>query len=84
MKYQAEEIRIVDDVNRYVVFHRTWWRRNPDWPNGLEPHPGRKTKIGIAVGIAEAQEMCREWNSSHNPGELSRKAEFMEEGEYCS
>ena len=82
MKYTPEEISTVDDENRYVVFHRTWWKKNPDWPNGREPEAGPKTRIGIAVGIAEAQEMCRVWNSQHDPGELSRKAEFMLESEY--
>ncbi len=81
MKY-AEQINIVDEHNRYVVFHRTWWRRNPDWPDGLEPEAGPKTRIGIAVGIQQAQQMCREWNSANHHGELSRKAEFIEEGKY--
>ena len=29
----------------YNVFTRTWWRKNPDWPNGLEPCIGPKTYI---------------------------------------
>ena len=62
----------------YVVFTRTWWRENPAWPNGLEPQMGRKHRLGRAGSVAEAQEMCREYNDTHDPGRLSRKAEFEE------
>ena len=30
------------EVDVYECFHRTWWKKNNDWPNGLEPHAGRK------------------------------------------
>lgn len=63
----------------YHVFHRVWWRENKDWPNGLEPHLGRKTTIRKRVATeAEAQQICREWNATHDPGKFSRKAEYME------
>jgi hypothetical protein len=62
----------------YNVFIRTWWRKNPNWPNGLEPHPGRKRTIRRGVAWAEARQLCDEYNESHRPGRYSRKAEFEE------
>lgn len=66
-------------TGRYRVFTRTWWKRNPAWPSGLEPCPGRKRVLRRGLTLEEARKMCQEWNSSHKPGKLSRKAEF--EGE---
>ena len=60
----------------YKVFHRTWWRENPYWPKGLEPHAGPKTTIGFATTEADAQALCKEYNSNNKPGRLSRKAEY--------
>lgn len=60
----------------FKVFHRTWWRENPDWPNGLEPHAGPKTYIGKASSEGEAQMMCRKYNQQNPAGKLSRKAEY--------
>lgn len=62
----------------YNVFHRTWWRRNPDWPNGLEPEAGERHYIARGVTYEHARELCQEWNAAHDPGELSDKAEFEE------
>ena len=55
----------------YRAFTRTWWRNNDsgEWPNGLEPCPGRKTTIGKRLTEDEA----------HKPGRLSRKAEYEQE-----
>lgn len=64
------------DEKLYDVFVRTWWRKNPAWPNGLEPCPGRKRYLARRVTWAEARRMCEEYNTTHNPGRLSRKAEF--------
>lgn len=63
---------------KYRVFHRTWWKKNPAYPNGREPHAGKATHIGYADTIQQAQDMCRVWNANHDPGPLSRKAEFEE------
>ena len=60
----------------YHVFHRTWWKHNPTWPNQLEPCAGRKHTIGEAESIDEARAMCKGWNASNNPGRFSDKAEF--------
>ena len=63
----------------YDVFVRDWWKRNPSWPNGLEPHAGRKHYLHRKVATQdEARELCREYNDTHDPGELSRKAEYEE------
>ncbi len=63
----------------YRIFTRTWWKENSDWPDGLEPAPGRKYCIGTAQNRADAIELCDQYNSSHDPGRLSKKAEFEEE-----
>jgi len=60
----------------YKVFTRTWWKDNPNWHNGLEPHAGNKTTLGFASTQEEAREMCADYNDKNNPGRLSRKAEF--------
>ena len=62
----------------YKVFTRTWWRINPEWPNGLEPHAGRKRTIAKVSTEEEAQQICSDWNESHHAGKLSRKAEYQE------
>lgn len=62
----------------YNVFTRNWWKRNPAWPGGREPHPGRKKYIRRGVSLAEARGVCELYNSVHKPGFLSRKAEFEE------
>jgi len=63
---------------KFEVFHRTWWRRNPSWPDGREPGVGRPTRIGWAETEEQARDMCRQWNATHHPGLLSRKAEYTE------
>lgn len=58
----------------YKVFVRNWWRKE----NGkLVPDPGaRKLTLDYVSTENEAREICRDYNNSHNPGELSRKAEY--------
>lgn len=63
----------------YRVFHRTWWRRNPQWPNGREPGAGRQTTIARRCTYDEARSIAQLWNANHKPGPLSRKAEFTTE-----
>jgi hypothetical protein len=62
----------------YHVFHRTWWKKNPAWPNGLEPHPGQKHTLDEVQTEAEARTLCKEYNSENEPGEYSDKAEYEE------
>ena len=62
----------------YNVFHRTWWKSNPSWPDRLEPGVGRKTYLARYVTYEDAREIQRQYNETHTPGRLSRKAEFEE------
>jgi len=63
----------------YRVFTRTWWRNNKDYPNGLEPCAGRKTTIRKGIKTEEeARSICKVYNACHDPGRLSRKAEYEE------
>lgn len=63
----------------YRVFTRTWWARNPAWPNGREPGPGRKHTLARNCTFEEARAKCAHYNSTHTPGPLSRKAEFEQQ-----
>ena len=63
---------------KYAIFTRNWWRYNSDWPDGKEPHIGRKKIIGYAETIEKARGICDEWNKNNDPGPLSRKAEFTD------
>lgn len=60
----------------YNVFVRNWWRNNPAWPDGREPCAGKKRYLRRGVTEAEARQICREYNDTHKPGRLSRKAEY--------
>ena len=64
----------------FRVFSRTWWKRNPSWPDGREPCAGRKTTLARNVKTeAEARAICERYNATHEPGPLSRKAEYEEQ-----
>ena len=53
------------DMQYYTIFHRTWWRDNPEWPNGLEPDIGRSYKISERLCTeSEAISYCKIWNDS--------------------
>ena len=60
----------------YNVFVRSWWKRNAKWPNGLEPHAGRKTYLRTGLTETQARDFCQTYNATHDPGRASRKAEF--------
>lgn len=64
----------------FKTFVRTWWKDNPNWPNGLEPDAGKKKYHGLYRSQQEAIAACREYNDSHEPGRYSRKMEFEGEG----
>jgi len=62
---------------KYRVFTRNWWKHNPAWPGGREPHGGaRKHTIGFADSEESARDMCRVYAANHKPGKLGRKAEY--------
>lgn len=72
----------------YRVFVRNWWRWEYRHRNGaggsatreLVPDPGaRKTTLARRCTYEEARALCDEYARTHNPGPLSRKAEFEEE-----
>ena len=67
-------------TENYTVFTRNWWKPNPSWPNGLEPD-GNARRTTLATGLThdEARETCLEYNATHDPGPLSKKAEFTED-----
>ncbi len=61
----------------YKVFTRTWWKRNPKYPDGRELYVGWKTTIRKLVGTEkEARSICQQYSASHEPGPMSRKAEY--------
>ena len=61
----------------YRVFTRTWWRRTAN--GGREPGAGRQTTIARHCTYDEARAICQRYNATHEPGFLSRKAEFTTE-----
>lgn len=62
----------------FHVFHRTWWKENPEWPNGLEPSAGVRYHIEFVDQESEAQAICRQYNDTHDKGRLSNMAEYEE------
>ena len=63
----------------YRVFTRTFWKPNPSWPGGREPHLGRRSYIAHGLSTyEEAREIAKDYNRTHEPGRLSRKAEVEE------
>jgi hypothetical protein len=64
----------------FTVFVRTWWKKNPAWPGGREPDPsGPRTTIAHGIKTEEeARKIAKQYNATHDPGPLSRKAEFEE------
>lgn len=71
---QFNEIRpLFAEASDCTVFVRNWWKIEK---NQLIPHLGRKTFLAYNVTESEACEICKEYNNTHNPGKLSRKAEY--------
>ena len=62
----------------FQIYVSNWWKENPDWPNGLEPDGTDKRKLMKGSTEAQAQAVCADYNSTHAPGRLSRKAEYTE------
>lgn len=60
----------------FSVFVRTWWKRNPAWPNGREPGAGKKRYIARHVIYDDARSIAKQYNDTREPGLLSKKAEF--------
>ena len=62
----------------YNVFHRTWWVADPHSSGGRKPGAGKKTYLRKHVTYADAREIAKQYNDTHDPGFLSRKAEIEE------
>jgi len=60
------------------VFVRNWWKNNPEWPNGLEPHMGKKLYLERCIPYDDARAKAEAYNRTHKPGRFSRKAEIEE------
>lgn len=62
----------------YQIFTRTWWKTNPSWPEGKEPHVGTKRHVKYVNTIEEARDFCSEANRTRPASwnKLSRKYEF--------
>lgn len=61
----------------YKVYVRNFYKPNASWPGGREPcGNARKYNLGTVATEDEARAMCREYNTTHAPGKLSRKAEY--------
>ena len=60
----------------YKVMLTTWWMPNPAYPGGREPHYSVIRIIGYFDTEAEAVAKCHEYNSTHEPGPWSIKAEW--------
>ena len=64
----------------YKVFVRNWWRDDKNWPGGLAPDPNAR-KYTLHRGLQkeeDARRLCLLWNTTHQKGRLSRKAEYTE------
>jgi hypothetical protein len=59
----------------YNVFTRTWWRMED---GKRVPGAGRKTYLGRHLIFEDARTIAKQYNETHEPGPLSRKAEIEE------
>ena len=56
---------------RYRVFKRTWWRDNPDWPDGLEPEMGTKQHVRYFPTEEEALEEAAKRIAGHETNHIT-------------
>ena len=73
----GENCPACEDVT-YTVFVRDWWHYSPSGELEAGGWSERET-LTEGVTLAEARAMCAEYNESHDPGPLSRMAEFESE-----
>jgi len=58
-----------------VIFKRSVWRRNKEWPEGWEPFGGgRKTYVKTVGSADEARSICKQ----HNDARSSKGDPFCE------
>ena len=65
----------MEEETRYDVFVRDWWRI--DEHGQKVPGPGEMQYLARNVTYDVACAMCKDWNDRHDPGPLSRMAEFI-------
>lgn len=66
----------------YEIVVKNWWKVNTAWPDGLEPDGFGEPEI-IQRDVEtedQAAEICQAYNATHEPGPLSRKAEYRDDG----
>lgn len=65
----------------YATFTRTWWtwRYRTNGTRYRVPGAGPRRYHGRNLTYDEARAMCYQWNTTHDPGPLSRKMEFEHE-----
>ncbi len=69
----------MENPKTYYCFTRTWWKHNPNWPEGREPEAGKRRTRAKNLTHDEARRFCEQWNAGHDPGFLSLKCEFDEQ-----
>lgn len=72
-------LKIMERTDMATVFTRNWWRweNSPSGRRQRVPAPkARKTVLATGLTVEEARRMCAAYNESHDPGPLSKKAEF--------
>lgn len=69
----------------FTIFVRNWYKYETMWDNRtgkkigkrIVPNPrARRTVIATRNTEQEARDYCQEYNNTHKPGPLSRKAEY--------
>ena len=61
----------------YRVFTRNWWRIEKNGQK-VPAYGARKYTLHYTDSEIEACAYCKEYNDTHDPGPLSRKAEYTE------
>lgn len=64
----------------FTIFVRNWYKRQYNHFTGsfeIVPHPqARRSIIDTSPTEEGARKLCRQYNETHEPGPLSRKAEY--------
>jgi len=72
---------MIRGADTFDVFVRDWWRPaqrgDAGALDGRVPYPGAPRRyIAHGVSEAEARQICANYRAAHDPGPMSRKAEF--------
>ena len=66
----------------FQTFTRTFWKLDKNSPDGRSPSIGHAYPLEIVYTEEEAIKVCLEWNATHEPGILSKKAEYTSISNY--